>query len=165
MNKFVLSLIVGLLSLFGFAQAVEGDEISFTTGQQATIILPVDPDVNKGKYYRLDRCENMQIVFEEEQHPQARIPYIIVPYENFVIDVSSMNLDGLHRDSTNINGVSFIGTYSKDVFGDKEPFYYYILDSTPDCRNDEDRYVYVGSLRAFLQIDWRKIIKNVVTKN
>jgi Leucine-rich repeat (LRR) protein len=127
--------------------------VSFTKGQRATIILPITPDADKGRYYRLDRVENYQIIFEEEPHPQARVPYIIIPNEDFSIDISALDLTGYRRDSTNIYGVSFIGTYVKDVIGYKDSYYYYTIDATSDCRNDMNRYnVYVGALRAFIQV-------------
>jgi hypothetical protein len=139
------------------AQSNEEQLVTFTKGQRATIILPVTPDADKGRYYRLDRVEDYQIVFEEEPHPQARVPYIIIPDEDFSIDVSTSDLPGIRRDSTNIYGVSFIGTYVKDVIGYKDSFYYYTIDSTSDCYNDQKGYdVYMGPLRAFLQVDWRK---------
>ena len=132
------------------------DPVSFTKNQMATIILPTTPDASKGKYYRLDRCEEGKIIFTEEREPKARTPYIIVPNEDFSIDLDKLELEGLYCDSTNIVGVSFIGTYNKKVFGYKDSFYYHILDSTPDCRDDVGKYLYVGPLRAFLEIDWRK---------
>ena len=131
----------------------ETEVVTYTKGQQATIILPVTPDAGKGKYYRLDRVEDYQIIFEEEPHPQARVPYIIIPNEDFSIDMSTLNLTGFRRDSTNIEGVFFIGTYVKDVIGYKDSYYYYTIDATSDCRNDMNRYnVYVGALRAFIQV-------------
>ena len=131
----------------------ETEVVTYTKGQQATIILPVTPDAGKGKYYRLDRVEDYQIIFEEEPHPQARVPYIIIPNEDFSIDVSTLDFTGIWRDSTNIYGVSFIGTYVKDVIGYKDSYYYYTIDATSDCRNDMNRYnVYVGALRAFIQV-------------
>ena len=130
--------------------------VTYTEGQMATIVLPTTPDASKGKYYRLDRCEEGKIIFTEEREPKARTPYIIVPNEDFSIDLDKLELEGLYCDSTNIVGVSFIGTYNKKVFGYKDSFYYHILDSTPDCRDDVGKYLYVGPLRAFLEIDWRK---------
>ena len=141
---------------FGNIVALEEETVSYTKDQMATIILPTEPDASKGKYYRLDRCEKGKIIFEEELSPKARTPYIIVPNEDFSIDLDKLELEGLYCDSTNIVGVSFIGTYNKKVFGYKDSFYYHILDSTPDCRDDVGKYLYVGPLRAFLEIDWRK---------
>jgi len=142
------------------AQSNTEDVVFFTKGQMATIILPITPDAVKGKYYKLDRVENYQIVFEEEPHPRDRVPYIIIPNEDFSIDVSTLDLTGIRRDSTNIKGVSFIGTYEKDVFGYKDSFYYYTIDITPDCFNEVDRRIYIGALRAFLEVDWRKNNQN-----
>ena len=157
MKRTILFLTCVLATITMSARYEADGIVSFTKGQRATIILPITPDADKGRYYRLDRVENYQIIFEEEPHPQARVPYIIIPNEDFSIDISALDLTGYRRDSTNIYGVSFIGTYVKDVIGYKDSYYYYTIDATSDCRNDMNRYnVYVGSLRAFLQVDWRK---------
>ena len=151
--KIVLFFLMLLASVCTSAQSNEERLVTFTKGQQATIILPITPDADKGRYYRLDRVEDYQIIFEEEPHPQARVPYIIIPNEDFSIDVSTLDLPGNRRDSTNIYGVSFIGTYVKDVIGYKDSYYYYTIDTTSDCRNDMNKSnVYVGSLRAFIQV-------------
>ena len=59
------------------------EPITFTAGQMATIILPTEPDASKGKYYRLAGCREGEIVFEQELHPRAHVPYIIMPSEDF----------------------------------------------------------------------------------
>ena len=151
--KIVLFFLMLLVPVCTSAQSNEERLVTFTKGQRATIILPITPDADKGRYYRLDRVEDYQIIFEEEPHPQARVPYIIIPNEDFSIDVSTLDLPGNRRDSTNIYGVSFIGTYVKDVIGYKDSYYYYTIDTTSDCRNDMNKSnVYVGSLRAFIQV-------------
>ncbi len=153
MKRTILFLTCVLATITMSARYEADGIVSFTKGQRATIILPVTPDADKGRYYRLDRVEDYQIIFEEEPHPQARVPYIIIPNEDFSIDVSTLDLTGIWRDSTNIYGVSFIGTYVKDVIGYKDSYYYYTIDATSDCRNDMNRYnVYVGALRAFIQV-------------
>ena len=68
MKRNVLFVLVLMAYIYASAQSV----VSFTKGQPATIILPIAPDAEKGKYYRLDRWENKQLVFEEERHPQAK---------------------------------------------------------------------------------------------
>ena len=67
-----------LQDFYTSAQIVTNEPVTFTKDQMATIILPTAPDASKGKYYRLDRVENGQIVFEQEKQPRARVPYIIV---------------------------------------------------------------------------------------
>ena len=124
--KKVLFFLMLLVPVCTSAQSNEEQLVTFTKGQRATIILPITPDADKGRYYRLDRVEDYQIIFEEEPHPQARVPYIIIPNEDFSIDVSTLDFTGIWRDSTNIYGVSFIGTYVKDVIGYKDSYYYYM---------------------------------------
>ena len=102
------------------------------------------------------------IVFEQEPQPQARVPYIIVPDEDFSIDRSTLDLAGLTKDSVSIAGISFIGSYIGDVlpaFTGGEgggAFYIDIIDSTPDClkaKLSTEKSV-VGALRAYLQVSW-----------
>jgi len=134
------------------------EPVTYTEGQIATIILPTAPDAGKGKYYRLDRCEEAegqtgrQIVFEEEIQPRARVPYIIVPGEDFSIDPSTLDLAGLNNDTVSTEGVSFIGTYDREELNEQEGFYIDIIDTTPDCQA-LDKSV-VGALRAYLQVTW-----------
>ena len=129
------------------------DPVTFTEGQMATSVLPTAPEASWGKYYRLDRVEGNEIVFEEEMQPKAHIPYIIVPGEDFSIELGSLDLKGLSRDTVSIDGVSFIGTYQKEEIESKEGFYIDIIDATPDCILS-DNMVKVGALRAFLQVHW-----------
>ena len=122
------------------------------SGQIATIILPTEPDASKGKYYRLDRYEDGQIIFEQELQPQAHIPYIIVPNEDFSIDLRTLDLTGLSRDTVSIAGISFIGSFTSEEFDYEEGAYIDFIDITPDCRFDE--YCVIGALRAYLLVRW-----------
>ena len=134
------------------------EPVTYTEGQMATIILPTAPDAGKGKYYRLDRCEGSEVIFEQELQPRARVPYIIVPSEDFSIDPSALDLEGLSNDTVSIDGISFIGTYIGEVLpslggeGGGSIYYYDFIDTTPDCRA-LDKPV-VGALRAWLQVNW-----------
>ena len=132
------------------------DPVTFTEGQMATIILPTEPDASKGKYYSLDKCEDDQIIFEQELQPQARTPYVIIPNEDFSIDPSTMDLEGLSHDAVSIEGISFIGSYSHEEFSYQEGFYIDIIDTTPDCLDDwfGSGKAIVGPLRAYLQVNW-----------
>ena len=130
----------------------EKEPVSFTAGQMATIILPTAPDASKGKYYRLDRYEDGQIIFEQELQPQAHIPYIIVPNEDFSIDLRTLDLTGLSRDTVSIAGISFIGSFTSEEFDYEEGAYIDIIDKTPDCRFDES--CVIGALRAYLLVHW-----------
>ena len=138
--------------------------VAFTAGQMATIILPSVPDASKGKYYRLDRVEDGQIVFEQELQPQARVPYIIVPSQDFSIDPSSLDLEGLTKDSVSIEGVSFVGSYVRKELpaltgGDGGgSLYYDLIDKTPDCSlsplGETGKGAIIGALRAYLLVNW-----------
>ncbi len=133
--------------------------VFFAANQMATIILPTKPDASKGKYYRLDKVEGKEIVFEQELQPRAHVPYIIVPNEDFSIEVSAMELDGLRSDTASVEGISFIGTYRKEEVESQEGFYIELIDTTPDCSfsasGEAGREVYtIGTLRAYLLVHW-----------
>jgi len=128
------------------------EPVTFTEGQMATIILPTEPDASKGKYYRLDRVEEGKIIFEQEQQPRAHVPYIIVPDEDFSIDLSTLDLAGCYRDTVSVDDVSFIGSYVSEAFDYQDGFYIDIIDTTPDCRFDES--CVIGALRAYLLVRW-----------
>jgi len=132
------------------------ETVSYTKDQMATIILPTEPDASKGKYYRLDRCEKGKIIFEEELSPKARTPYIIVPKEDFCIDLNTLDLVGLLRDTVSVKGASFIGSYSHEELSCQDGFYIDIIDATPDCQADDSnqRKAIVGALRACLIVNW-----------
>ena len=127
--------------------------VTFTEGQMATIVLPTAPEASRGKYYRLDRVEGNEIIFEQELQPRAHIPYIIVPGEDFSIELGTLDLNGLSRDTVCVDGISFIGTYQKEEIESKEGFYIDIIDATPDCILSDNK-LKVGALRAFLQVHW-----------
>ena len=132
------------------------DPVTYTEGQMATIILPTTPDASKGKYYRLDRCEDGKIIFEQEPNPKARVPYIIVPNQDFFIDLNALDLVGLLRDTVSVKGASFIGSYCHEELSCQDGFYIDIIDATPDCQADDSnqRKAIVGALRACLIVNW-----------
>ena len=135
------------------------EPVTFTEGQMATIVLPTEPDASKGKYYRLDRVEGNEIIFEQELQPRAHVPYIIVPSEDFNIEVDAMELEGLRCDTASVEGISFIGTFQKEEVESQEGFYIELIDTTPDCSlspsGEAGREVYtIGTLRAYLLVHW-----------
>ena len=127
--------------------------VTYTAGQMATIVLPTEPDASKGKYYRLDRVEGNEIIFEQELQPRAHVPDIIVPHEDFSIEQSAMELDGLRSDTASVEGISFIGTYQKDEVESQEGFYIELIDTTPDCSLSGNKLT-IGVLRAYLLVRW-----------
>ncbi len=139
-------------------EAVTEDPVIFTEGQMATIILPTEPDAGKGKYYRLDRVDGSEIVFEQELQPRAHVPYIIVPFEDFSIDPGQLELEGLKPDTVSVNGISFIGTFRRDEIDSKDGLQVEIIDATSDCsalpaEGQGERLAFVGTLRAYLTWD------------
>ena len=128
----------------------------FSKDQMATIILPTEPDASKGKYYRLDRCEDGKIIFTEELQPKARTPYIIVPNQDFTIDLNKLELESLLSDTVSVKGAMFIGSYNSAERDCQEGFYIDIIDSTPDCQiiGTDQRKAAIGALRAYLVAPW-----------
>ena len=157
-NSFYLSCwwFEGLVSLKEGEPLVLEDIVSFTKDQMATIILPTEPDASKGKYYRLDRCEEGKIIFTEELQPKARVPYIIVPNQDFTIDLNRLDLDSLLCDADSVKGAMFIGSYRSDEMVCQEGFYIDIIDVTPDCQiiDTDQRKATIGALRACLVAPW-----------
>ena len=129
--------------------------VSFTKDQMATIILPTQPDGKMGKYYRLDRSEKNQIIFLEEPNPQAHTPYIILPNEDFCIELGK-EMEGLLSDTVSVNGVLFIGSYRREELTSESDYYIDIIDITPDCQvseNNPNQFV-IGALHAYLKVTW-----------
>jgi len=130
--------------------------VSYTKNQMATIILPTTPDASKGKYYGLNRCEEGKIIFTEVREPKARVPYIIIPNEDFCIDLSKLELESLLSDTVSVKGAMFIGSYNSAEMNCQEGFYIDIIDTTPDCQiiGTDQRKAAVGALRAYLVAPW-----------
>ncbi len=144
------------------------EPIIFTEGQMATIVLPTEPEAGKGKYYRLDRVEGNEIIFEQELQPRARVPYIIVPGEDFCIDLSTLNLQGLQNDTVSIEvtfdgqaesqSIYFIGSYVNEELEQQEGCNIQFIDTTPDCsisfseETGKETFL-IGALRAYLTWD------------
>ena len=144
------------------------EPVTFTEGQMATIILPEEPNAGMGKYYRLDRIEEGKIVFEQELHPQAHVPYIIVPNEDFSIDLNTLDLEGCSPDTVSIKvrfegqaesqSIYFIGSYVSEEHEQQEGCNIQFIDTTPDCsisfseETGKETFL-IGALRAYLTWD------------
>ena len=81
-----------------------------------------------------------------------------MPSEDFSIDPSTLDLAGLSSDTVSINGIRFIGTYGRKKLNEQEGFYIDIIDTTPDCTpllgEGQGERLFVGALRAWLQVNW-----------
>ena len=156
---------------FLFTKNLDSNEkhiLAFTEGQMATIILPEEPDASKGKFYRLDRVEEGKIVFEQELHPQAHVPYIIVPNKDFSIDLNTLDLEGCFPDTVSIKvrfegqaesqNIYFIGSYVSEELEQQEGCNIQFIDTTPDCsissseETGKETFL-IGALRAYLTWD------------
>ena len=125
---------------------------TFNKDQMATIILPTTPDTSLGKFYRLDRYEGNDIIFEQETAPKAHVPYIIVPSRNYCFDASTLDLEGCSRDTVSVDGVKFVGSFVHSELGYSNTK---IIDITPDCPSfGEMGGPAVGPLRAYIVAKW-----------
>ena len=140
------------------------NKLVFTKDKKATIILPEAPDPSWGRYYRLDHFskEKRLVVFEREDNPQANVPYVIFPNNDFSIDLSKYNLDNLPEpgfvplfpddpDESEFRP-GFKGTYKNSDFLYHK---FSVLDDTPDCCHGIivdgiGRLPRVGAFRAYL---------------
>lgn len=140
------------------------NKLTFTKDQKATIILPEAPDPSWGRYYRLShfRTEDRMVVFEREYNPQANVPYVIFPNDNFCIDLIKYDLDNLSEpgiiplfpddpDESEFKS-GFKGSYKNT---DLLFHQFYLLDDTPDCCHGETvdgegRRPRVGAFHAYL---------------
>ena len=117
--------------------------LEFKAGKMGSIILPVAPDATLGKYYRLDRREDNVIFFKPEPNPQANVPYLLIANEDCRVDLSGMDLT-IVSGKTEIEDVSFIGTYVSHNFVLPGTYSIHVFDNTPDCVGC------VGGCRAYL---------------
>jgi hypothetical protein len=147
------------------------DQLTFTAGKQATIILPEDPDPSWGRYYSFKERKYSardSFYFEREYHPKANTPYVIFPAKDFSLKFSDYDLPvpegnlllkgvvvfGEHPESDEYPSPGLWGAYlNQPPFGrfnyKWDPFL--ILDSTSDCGiYPPMRYRRVGACRAYL---------------
>jgi hypothetical protein len=134
-------------------------KVVFKAGQRATIVLPTKPEPTLGTYYKLGKVEDDKIVFYNEPNPEANIPYVIIPSNDFEIDYSDMAAAEQTAETT-VSGVSLKGFYSKHAYKRAENEYAVLLDKTLDCSyifEGEHSYIdigcTVGAMRAVLVID------------
>jgi len=136
------------------------NRLDFRSGQQATIILPEAPDPSWGRYYRLDqRNDDGVIIFVREGTPQANVPYVIFPEDDFSIDLSGyvneeMPEAGslLFPDSDEDTPLGLFGTYqSRFAYSMYATYHVSLLDSTPDCQmGTSGNLPRVGAFRAYI---------------
>ena len=121
--------------------------LEFKKGKIGSIILPVAPDPTLGRYYRLDHREDYVIVFKLEPNPQANVPYLLIANEDCRVDLSGMDLT-IAPGETELEDVSFIGTYVSSNFWIPGNCSVYVFDETPDCAE------LIGGCRAYLFMDF-----------
>lgn len=129
--------------------------IDFKADTRATICLPEAPDPSWGRYYRLNRIEGSNVIFEREVAPHANVPYVLFPNQNFSVDVSGYDVSKVSKDNLVNNGCKvdewgFYGTYNNKDFligNDRVQ----IFDCTPDCWDGQAPYPpRIGAFRAYL---------------
>ena len=87
--------------------------VDYKAGEMSSIVLPITPDKELGRYFRYDRIEEKRdLVFEREFNPQPNTPYIFIPYQDVHIDLTGMDFSAEINNIEDTYGVSFIGSYS-----------------------------------------------------
>lgn len=139
------------------------DKIAYTKDQRATIILPVAPDPEWGSYYRLDRRENNDVIFEYESAPQANVPYVIFPYKDFELNVGDYDLQQEpgsivvpypdERDYP-VPFAAIYGSYQNtDILYTYTDQHTRFLDLTPDCDTKDEPFMgRIGACRAYMRL-------------
>ena len=135
------------------------NRLDFTAEHPATLVLPETPNPAWGRYYRLDRHEGRDIIFEREFEPKADIPYVIFPSEDFSINLADYDLAQSKEpesvpfpDTKEFGHTGFQGSYKSQPtrldLNDGE--FIYFLDTTPDCTNGTFLDGRIGACRAYL---------------
>lgn len=134
------------------ADAILTDVVHYKAGHRASIILPIMPDPTYGRYYKLVRREEVNVVyqreaylyFEREYNPQANVPYVIFPERDFDIIAADFDMESLPDEVpflleyVNWNSQKeysgIIGAYSnRTIFANSEAQHlFYVDESTPD---------------------------------
>ena len=122
------------------------DAIRYKKDEPATIILPTPPDPTLGRFYRFDRYESEPpqesfYYFEREETPQANVPYVVFPNQDFEIHPSDYDTQGIEPGSVRVShprggaaSITFVGSYqSKMVYHGLEPESLFFVCLTPDC--------------------------------
>ena len=107
------------------------DAVEYKAGRRATIIMPVTPDASWGRYFRMDRIEDSQLIFERELSPQANVPYVIFPDRDFFVDLSTLDLS-IQAGKTSIPCVDFVGSFINYDFPTTYNQELIFLDETQD---------------------------------
>jgi len=122
------------------------DAIRYKKDEPATIILPTPPDPTLGRFYRFDRYESEPpqesfYYFEHEETPQANVPYVVFPNQDFEIHPSDYDTQGIEPGSVRVShprggaaSITFVGSYqSKMVNHGLESESLFFVCLTPDC--------------------------------
>ena len=132
---------------------------TFKKGQQATIILPTKPDATWGRFYKLARVDDGKIVFNREMTPQANVPYVIFPEQDFKVSYSGLEFPATAGE-TAVVGARLVGAYAKTPVKRADHEFKLLIDKTNDCQYIyEDLYsaydagCSIGALRCMLVLD------------
>ena len=135
------------------------NRLDFKADQLSTIILPEAPDASWGRYYRPDRISDEGVViFEREPSPQANVPYVIFPNEDFSISLSGYDMANLPEAGCELldkdKQFGLHGTYQSRWAHNwyaSSPWFCHVLDNTPDCTpRGGGNLPRVGAFRAYL---------------
>jgi len=145
--------------------------IYYKAGQQATIIMPTVPSASWGKYYRMDRMDGRQLIFERELSPKANEPYVIIPEKDFMVNLQGLDMSA-NPDTVTLAGwfdenrrysyrIDFVGSYDSRNFIPTSNQSCLFYDNEAECgweeRVNSDNEVRniprIGTLHACLVVD------------
>ena len=145
--------------------------IYYKAGQQATIIMPIAPSASWGKYYRMDRMDGRQLIFERELSPKANEPYVIIPDMDFMVNLQDLDMSA-NPDTVTLAGwfdenrrysyrIDFVGSYDNRNFIPTSNQSCLFYDNEAECgweeRVNSDNEVCnvprIGTLHASLVVD------------
>ena len=158
------------------------DQITYKAGRCSSIILPVRPDASAGKYFRLSSFVDRKVlVFERELQPEANVPYVFIPYQDYVVDVSGLDLEqeagfakadvavenaeiwGVPEGTERVDVVFFRGSYRDEAWQVVGTYNYFYVDDDPSCAlfgDEKNGGGYrTGACHACIQIRWEAVQK------
>ena len=136
--------------------------VAFKKDRRSTIILPVAPNPDWGRYYRLASRTMTEVVFEYEAAPKANTPYIIFPYKDFELSIEDYNFDREPEsivlpwpEGSSLSNVQFATMYgsykNEDIMRTYDVESIMLLDDSSDCDNNGmPVYGRIGACRAYL---------------
>ena len=135
------------------------NKIPYYKDISATMILPVAPNPEWGRFYKLTGANYDSVFFERDFNPEANTPYVIFPNEDFELNVGDYDITikpGIVvLRPLLIREIGFVGSYENTMAEEyvEDLNYKMLIDSTPDCEYCNGCSIpnlRIGAFRAYL---------------